>query len=75
MVKSKLKQEWDKKGGKLERVCKVCKKEFTPKHWRQSLCEDEFCKQGSFRKSHYEASLKRWKEWLKEAKRKKIAFS
>jgi len=70
-----LKKEWDKNKGKVTRKCRVCLKEFDAKHWRQTLCEDELCKELAFRKSHLEASKRRWEQSLKKAKAKGIKFS
>jgi len=75
MAKSKLKKEWDKNSGKLVRKCRVCLKEFTVKHWRQTLCDNELCKELAFRKSHLEASKKRWEQSLAKAKAKGIEFN
>lgn len=65
-----LKQEWDKAKGKLIRICKICDKSFAPAKWNQIICFDLFCKQGSFMKAHYEASVRRWEAWKAEAKKK-----
>ena len=69
-----LKKEWDDNKGKFNRNCRVCLKDFPVKHWRQTLCEEAFCKEGGFRKSHFIASKKRWEQWLKRAKKKGIKF-
>jgi len=74
MVKNELKKEWDKHNGKFTRKCRVCLKEFTVKHWRQTLCGDELCKELAFRKSHFQASKKRWEQSLMKARAKGIKF-
>jgi len=75
MAKSPLKQEWDGNGGKVTRPCRVCHKPFTAKAWNQTICIEEFCKKGSFLKSHFEASKRRWEAWQNDSKGKGINFN
>lgn len=64
-----LKLEWDKNKGNVTRPCKVCKKPFKAKHWKQTLCEEKLCKEYSFRYAHVRASHKRWVEIVKEVEK------